>query len=385
LVDVGQTSAMVGQDLDVSRPALVADLRVVRQNGLLKLGSLDLDALTSASARCFPDAIDAPHAIEQLLRLAISRLDGDEIRESAGVLFGVVAGYKGRKPNELRDLAAKVQSVNRDTFRRGYEPTLLNEMAGSIVIALAELGRDAASDASASPEAESDLVRRASITTEERDQPPASAHNSEVTLARIGRVRGWEEMFVAAPIIRAVDLSMPLLGNPGLIDRLDQLTRTGSSDIRIMLLNPSMPPAQLRRSSPAYKTLDELQTTIEYVVKILKGLRQTIEKHGANAANRFDVRLSHTLPSFCGVLAGDCGYVNIYMEHLTGSRGPYLELVRDQTSGQPSLLSCFEESFDTQWNRSPSLFAAGLDDHHARMLAFYRAVLDEPLPEYLYE
>jgi len=191
------------------------------------------------------------------------------------------------------------------------------------------------------------------------DEPSNPGPTAELLLAQVGRRANWEEMFRPARIIRAIDLSMPILGTPALVDHLERLIRTGTSEVRILLLNPSAASADLRAKSPAYKSIDELATTIEYVIKILRGLRRALEPFGQSALSNFDVRLFDSMPSFSGVLSGDVAYVNIYVDHLSGSRGPYLELIRDSRLGSGSLLGSFEDSFDELWTTSPSLFQAG--------------------------
>ena len=214
-------------------------------------------------------------------------------------------------------------------------------------------------------------------------EPAASSRGSEIVNATIGRPAGWETMFPAAPLIRALDLSMPVLGNPALIDHLTSLTRTGMTEVRILLLHPASPAAYQRRTSPAYKDVGELHTTIEYVVKILLGLRRSLEPYGQHALDQIDVRLTDTVPSFCGVLAGGTGHVNIYLEHLTGSRGPYLEVTDAYRQVAQSMLAEFERSFDVLWARSPSLFNDDLSAHHSLMIAAHREFLAEAFPAYL--
>lgn len=188
-------------------------------------------------------------------------------------------------------------------------------------------------------------------------EPRKAAVQSEFVHAQVTRRPTWSELFSAAPLIRGVDLSWPLLGTPALLDHFESLLRTELCEIRLLILDPSSVAAYQRRTSSAYKAIDELQVTIGYAIQILHGLRSSLARYGDDVLSRFDVRLLETLPSFSGVIAGDRALISIYTAHLSASRGPYLEFLRNERAKpETSVVACLEQSFDAQWTQSPSLF-----------------------------
>lgn len=116
--------------------ALVDELKSVRKAGIVKLRGLELPALSRAtisSGLAEPGSpVDAP-VIERLLVEALERLGGGELEEAAAKLFGLEPGTRGRKPSDLRDMAATVYERNRDTFRLNYEPTVVSQVAEAIL------------------------------------------------------------------------------------------------------------------------------------------------------------------------------------------------------------------------------------------------------------
>jgi len=356
-----------GQEAGISRSRLVIDLRVLREAGIVKLRQLNLPTLTEAARVYAPDAGSPGRAIEELLRDALDKIDGDEIRQAGEYIFGVAVGTRGVRPAELRAKAADIRNVSRETFRKHHEPIIIDEIADAIVDLVYRVQTASATGG----------IHGAAV-----DQLAALGVQGSIAAASVGRAVDWTVMFPSVRVIRALDLSMPMLGQPALIDHLERLVCDEATDVRLMVLHPNAPGAALRRESPAYKTLDELHTTIEYVIKILRGLRQSIIRRDADAARRFDVRLTMSLPTFCGVLAGNRGFVNIYMEHLTGSRGPYFEIVRHNEPAESSLLGCFEQSFDYQWGSSPSLFS-DLAAHLAHFHERYASPNGAAVPTYL--
>lgn len=127
------TSSSTASAVQPDFTALVADLRMLRSAGLLKLRVLRLPALGGA-ARVVGDG-DDPTSIETLLRRAVERLDGGELGDAAGLLFGLVAGYRGRSPTELRRHAAEAAyGMKAETFRKLREPQVIEQVAESILM-----------------------------------------------------------------------------------------------------------------------------------------------------------------------------------------------------------------------------------------------------------
>lgn len=202
---------------------------------------------------------------------------------------------------------------------------------------------------------------------------PSRAHrSSEVALAQLGRRAAWDELFAGPGTLKVIDLSLPMLGIPALIDHLEERIHLGDLTVQILLMHPGCPAALRRAASVAYKSEDELQTTIEYVLKILMGLRFSLTRYGQDALARFDVRLYDSMPSFCGIIGVNRAFISMYMEHLTGSRGPYFEFTRDPRLADTSLVAAFDASFDDLWQRSESIFSGGFLDRQRAHLDRYR-------------
>lgn len=216
-------------------------------------------------------------------------------------------------------------------------------------------------------------------------EPERARRSSEVTLAQLGRRAEWSDLFQVSSIVRAIDISMPILGTPALIDHLEEIVQRGESDLRILILDPTSAATYLRSTSSAYKATNELATTIEYVLKILQGLRFALSAYGPKALERFDVRLLPLMPSFSGVILDDRAYISLYVDHLSASRGPYFEVVRDQRIAERSLVACLTASFDSMWHRAPSLFAADLVAQLTAQRDAMKNELRNELPTYLGE
>lgn len=115
---------------------LVRDLKVLREKGLLRLRSLDLQALQAAAEAvgeaAYPGGYDPP-AIENLLRKAVETLGGDEMGEAAEYLFGLVQGTVGWKPTDLRQRAASIYHLSPESFRKQPEQLLIARVADEIL------------------------------------------------------------------------------------------------------------------------------------------------------------------------------------------------------------------------------------------------------------
>jgi Adenylate and Guanylate cyclase catalytic domain len=173
----------------------------------------------------------------------------------------------------------------------------------------------------------------------------------------LGRNVDWPELVQTDHSLRMVDLSMPLFGIPGLLDRLEQMLK-GEITIQVLLLNPMSATMEVRRSSNAYDTPVELTTTLDYVVKILLGFRQRLEQRcGVEASRRFDARLFDGIPSMSAFIADTKAFVSFYLEHLSGSRGPFVTV-----AGTTPMYDCISTAFDTLWNeRSVSIYDPALN------------------------
>lgn len=118
---------------------LVDELKQLRRAGITKLRELDLPALrraTIAAGLCEPVGDVPAAAMERLLVDALPRLGGGELEAAASRLLGLEPGTRGRRPPDLRDMAATIYEVTRDTFRLNYEPMIIEQM-GEAMLGLA--------------------------------------------------------------------------------------------------------------------------------------------------------------------------------------------------------------------------------------------------------
>ncbi len=126
-----------GMPVDVRAPSydsLVADLKLLRERGLIRLRNLHLPALQQAAQACGESERDEydPPAIESLLRRAVEQLGG-EMEEACGYLFGLVPGTRGWKPKDLRERAASLYSMQPETFRKEPEQLHIGQVAEQVL------------------------------------------------------------------------------------------------------------------------------------------------------------------------------------------------------------------------------------------------------------
>lgn len=130
---------MAGNSGAPTHDAVAADLARLRAAGLTKLRHIQLPALIQAARLALDDAqLDGAPAIEQLLRLAISKLDSGEYGDAALALFGLGEGMRAWSAADRRERAALHLERSADTFRRRYEANLLADIADRILALCAE-------------------------------------------------------------------------------------------------------------------------------------------------------------------------------------------------------------------------------------------------------
>jgi hypothetical protein len=108
------------------------------------------------------------------------------------------------------------------------------------------------------------------------------------------------------------------------IDAMKGILQRGGS-IRILLCDPDSTAAQLRSKEAVY--LDPSNLIKEILATIDDGMlfhSQCIEQMGAEAARRFEMRISSHAPSCSYFIVDDSCFVSLYSHRLTGSRGPCL-------------------------------------------------------------
>jgi hypothetical protein len=126
---------------DSSRPQtpehadLVADLKVLREKGLIRLRQLDLPALSAAALAAGLAAPDArgPRTQEEILRRAVEALGEEETGLAAAYLFGLVRGTIGWRTKDLRERAASFYGLSAESFRKEPEQLLIGRVAEEIL------------------------------------------------------------------------------------------------------------------------------------------------------------------------------------------------------------------------------------------------------------
>lgn len=121
---------------------LAADLRNLRERGLIRLRETRLSALETAVALSHrgpapdPGPLDEPYrpaAVEQLLREAIVELGGGNLGAAAEYTFGLATGSRDWTVGERRKAAAAVYRVSTERFRKHHEQLIVDEMAEAIL------------------------------------------------------------------------------------------------------------------------------------------------------------------------------------------------------------------------------------------------------------
>ncbi len=113
----------------------MANLKVLREKGLIRLRRLELPALTAAAicAGLASAAERDPRAEEELLRRAVAALGDDDLGAAAGYLFGLVRGTVGWRPKDLRERAASYYGLSLESFRKEPEQLLIGRVAEEIL------------------------------------------------------------------------------------------------------------------------------------------------------------------------------------------------------------------------------------------------------------
>jgi hypothetical protein len=212
--------------------------------------------------------------------------------------------------------------------------------------------------------------------------------NIGLRAASIGRSVEWSTLLDSRQKLKMIDISMPLFGQTAVIDYLDKLLWQNSQlQVQVLLLNPASIISHIRKMSRAYKSMDELHTTLEYVVKIVSGFRKDLlGRYGLAVANRFDVRLYETTPTISAFITDEHVCVNFYVEHLTGSRGPFFSAVRQEGKERgKTLYDVVEREFDSIWeDRSIPLWG---DDVVVKLAAsvdrIKQLAVELEIPQYL--
>lgn len=153
---------------DPTADDLVADLRVVRERGLVRLRHTDLARLRSvvmqiSASPSAPGPLTAgseptgPSTVEAVLRAAVESFGGGELAAAAMATFGLDRGSRDRPAYDRRRRAAQVYGVSIERFRKHHERIVIEQVAEEILVLLAQ-SRTFAKPLDRSPEPSSQAV-----------------------------------------------------------------------------------------------------------------------------------------------------------------------------------------------------------------------------------
>jgi hypothetical protein len=121
---------------------LVADLRVLRERGLVRLRHTDLANMRRIAERTRPPPLVAGaaggaagghHAVEGMLRAAVENLGGGELGAAAAATFGLERGARDRPAQDRRRRAAMVYGVSVERFRKYHERIVIEQVAEELL------------------------------------------------------------------------------------------------------------------------------------------------------------------------------------------------------------------------------------------------------------
>jgi hypothetical protein len=114
---------------------LCTELRLVRLNGIPRARNMEVHRLLAAAEALGHRPTDRPTdlAIEGLLRQAVGCLGDGPEADAAARTFGLLPKLKMAKAADRRIAAARAQCVAVETFRKSYEPVLIEQIAAEIV------------------------------------------------------------------------------------------------------------------------------------------------------------------------------------------------------------------------------------------------------------
>ena len=108
-------------------PALVADLRVLRERGLTRLRHTDLPSLRLLASRI------GDRGIEELLREAVENLGDSDLGKAALATFGLDRNKRDKPAFDRRQRAALVYGLSVERFRRNQEGIVIEQVAEEIL------------------------------------------------------------------------------------------------------------------------------------------------------------------------------------------------------------------------------------------------------------
>lgn len=161
---------------------IVADLRLLRERGLVRIRHTELPALRLAAdqALAVPPGETGPRAIEALLRAAVGNLGDGPLGAAAGHTFGLSHGARDRPAQDRRRQAAQGYHVSVERFRKHHERVVIEQVAEEIL----ELCQPGGTVARATP-ATAELAAAIHLECRVADAPfPVVVHVEPVELIR---------------------------------------------------------------------------------------------------------------------------------------------------------------------------------------------------------
>lgn len=130
-----QPGPPAGPQDPVSLGDIVADLRLLRERGLVRIRHTDLAALRLAAehAAILPAGEPGPHAVETLLRAAVENLGEGTLASAAAYTFGLNRGARDRSAQDRRRRAAQEYGVSVERFRKYHERVVIEQVAEEIL------------------------------------------------------------------------------------------------------------------------------------------------------------------------------------------------------------------------------------------------------------
>lgn len=122
---------------------VVADLRLLRLEGLVRLRYVRLSALEGCAGSA---GAVGPKEIEDLLRRAVDRLGGGHLGEAAAYTFGLAPGTRDWPAQDRRRRAAQAYGVSVERFRKHQELVVFEQVAEQVLAADASSAADVAAD-----------------------------------------------------------------------------------------------------------------------------------------------------------------------------------------------------------------------------------------------
>ena len=114
---------------------IVADLRLLRERGLVRIRHTELATLRIAMslAAIIPADAQGPRGVEALLRAAVENLGGGQLAAAAEHTFGLRRGDRDRPAQERRRRAAQEYGVSLERFRKHHERMVIEQVAEEIL------------------------------------------------------------------------------------------------------------------------------------------------------------------------------------------------------------------------------------------------------------